>query len=115
MAWTKTFRESYLERFQCDSDKFEEDLLRRALHRRSLPLAWFVRTRMPSFFELEFRTIRYLGSACSSQEFSAELDDYRSECRKRGGVLRRIFALRLSGKRLIGLVNAVAPQRAKVK
>ena len=39
----------------------------------------------PGFFDLEARTIQYLGNARSSEEFRAELDSYRSEYRRRGG------------------------------
>jgi hypothetical protein len=104
MTWTKTFREAYMDRFPCRPESFEKDLLWRALHRRALPLAWLIMVLAPRFFDMEFRTIRYLGNACSSEEFRAELDSYRSDYRRRGGVLRNFFAVRLSGTRLIRIL-----------
>jgi hypothetical protein len=56
-------------------------------------------------FELEFETIRYLGNARSSEEYRAELDTYRSAYRKRAGIFRSVFAVRLSGRRLIDLAS----------
>jgi len=104
MTWTKSFREAYLDRFACAPEAFEKDLLRRGLHRRALPLVLVIRGCAPRFFEMELRTIRYLGNSCSSAEFRAELDSYRSEYRRRGGVLRNLLAVRLSGTRLIAIL-----------
>ena len=104
MTWTKSFREAYLDRFQCGADAFEKDLLRRGLHRRALPVAILLRALAPRFFDMELRTIRYLGNARSSEEFRAELDAYRSEYRRHGGILRNLLTVRLSGSRLIGIL-----------
>ncbi len=104
MTWTKSFREAYLEQFQCGSEAFEQDLLRRGLHRRARPLVWLIRSLAPRYFEMELRTIRYLGNARSSEEFRAELDSYRSEYRRHGGFLRNVLAVRLSGSRLISVL-----------
>lgn len=111
MTWTKSFREAYLERFQCGADGFESDLLRRGLHRRALPLAWLIRRLAPDYFDLELHTVRYLGNSRSSEEFRAELDSYRSEYRRMGGVLRTVFAIRLSGTRLVGVLMDVRQPR----
>ena len=108
MTWTKSFREAYLNRFPCDPGGFENDLLHRALHRRALPLGWLIRRFVPGFFEMEIRTLRYLGNARSSEEFRAELDSYRSEYRRHGGVIRNLFAVRLSGKRLTDILIRVS-------
>jgi hypothetical protein len=108
--WSKTFREAYCHRFGCEPAHFEQSVLRRALHRRSLPIAWLMRVLKPGYFELEVRTLRYLGDAQSSREFRAELDSYRSEYRKQGGFLRNAFAFRLSGRRLIELASEVGDQ-----
>ena len=111
MSWKKSFREAYVDRFQCGAEGFERALLPRALHRRALPLAWALQRLSPAFFELEFRTLRYLGNARSSEEFRSELDSYRSEYRRRGGFLRTAFAVRLSGNRLIGILTEVREPR----
>jgi hypothetical protein len=110
MIWSKSFREAYLERPQRGSGSFENDILWRGLHRRALPLAWLVRIILPNFFEMELRTISYLGNSRSSGEFRAELDTYRSEYRRHGGFLRNALGVRLSGRRLMGLLMEVAPE-----
>ncbi len=114
MTWTTSFREAYVERFQCSPEDFERDLLRRGLHRRALPLRWLIQAVMPGYFELEFHTLRYLGNARSSEQFRAELDSYRSEYRGHGGVLRNVFGVRLSGKRLMDVLVEVSPSRSLV-
>ena len=113
MTWTTSFREAYLGRFECGTEAFEKDLLRRGLHRRALPFVWAVRTLAPGFFELELRTARYLGNARSSEEFRAELDSYRSEYRRHGGVLRNVCGVRLSGRRLMDVLTDVSPESGK--
>ena|SRR5690349_22136370 len=112
MTWAKSFREVYLERCQCAPDRFEAHLLPRALHRRAFPFKWIIRKAMPGFFEMELRTIRYLGNARTSEEFRAELDSYRSEYRRHGGFLRNTLAIRLSGKRLMDVLAETLPQRS---
>jgi hypothetical protein len=109
MTWAKSFREQYAEHFGCDLSTVETDLLRRALHRRALPFGWAIRICMPAFFQMELETLQYLGNARSSEEFRAELDSYRSEYRRHGGILRRVFGVRLSGRRLMDVLVSVLP------
>jgi hypothetical protein len=66
---------------------------------------------MPGYFDMELRTIRYLGNARSSEEFRAELDSYRSEYRRHGGFLRTVLAVRLSGKRFMDVLAETLPER----
>jgi hypothetical protein len=101
--WAKTFRDAFCGHFNCQPEQFEQRVLRRALHRRSLPIAGAFLLFKPNYFDMELRTLRYLGNARSSEEFRAELDSYRSEYRRHGGFLRNMFALRLSGRRLMDL------------
>ena len=102
--WAKCFREAFCERTGCSPDQFEQRVLRRGLHRRSLPFALLIRALRPDYYDLEFRTLRYLGDCESTSEFRAELDYYRSEYRSKGGILRKVLAVRLSGRRLMGIV-----------
>jgi hypothetical protein len=67
------------------------------------PIAGLLRVLNSSFFDPELRTLRYLGNARSSEEFRAELASYRSHYRRRGGFLRKVLAVRLSGQKLIDL------------
>ena len=108
MPWAKSFREAYVAQFHCAAAAFEMDLLKRGLHRRASPFAWAIRALVPAFFEMELHTVRYLGNARSSEEFRAELDTYRPEYRRHGGILRNGFGIRLSGKRLMRVLMTVA-------
>src|SRR5690348_11195511 len=99
--WAKSFREVFCEQTGCTPEQYELHLLRRGLHRRSLPIALLILAFQQRYFDLELRTLRYLGNAQSSQEFRSELDSYRSQYRRHGGALRKIFAVRLSGGRLM--------------
>ncbi len=91
-------------------EEFENEILRRGLHRRTRLIAWAIRAVQPKFLDLEMRTIRYLGNARSSEEFRAELDAYRSEYRNHGGLLRNTLGVRLSGSRLMLILNEVSPE-----
>jgi len=108
--WAKSFRERFCEHTGCASDQFEQRVLRRALHRRSLPLALLIRALHPEYFDFELRTLRYLGNSESTSEFRAELDSYRSEYRRKGGILRNAFAVRLSGRRLMVILAQLGPE-----
>lgn len=107
MTWAKSFREAFCERYGCAPKDFEHQVLRRTLHYRSILLATVIRTVRPDFFELELRTLGYLGNARSSEEFRAEVATYRSDYRRRGGFFRNICAVRLSGQKLMNLAVAV--------
>ena len=109
MSWAKSFREFYLEKYPGEAEQFERDLFRRGLHRRARAIQGLVRLLNPSFFTLEYRTLQYLGNARSAEEFRSELDSYRSEYRRHGGLLRNLFGVRLSGRRLMDLLVEVAP------
>jgi hypothetical protein len=113
MIRSKSFREAYLDWTQCSPESFGDVILRHGLHRRALPLAWAVRALLPNFFELELRTISYLGNSRSSEEFRAELDSYRSEYRRHGGFLRNVFGVRLSGRRLMGILMDVSHEQSQ--
>lgn len=110
MAWKRTFREAFCSRFKIDRNESERRLLYRALHRRSLMLAPLLARLDKRYFDLELRALRYLGDATSSEEFRSEIDAYRSEERQRSGILRRILALRLSGRRLLNLASKLGPE-----
>jgi hypothetical protein len=111
MTWVKSFREAFCERFACPPEEFEKRVLRRALYRRSRPLSALLYSWNPRFFDLDLRTIRQLGLARSSEEFRAEIDSFRFESRMQRGFLKRTLRLRISGKRLMRLLEEVAPAR----
>ena len=106
--WPKTFRESFCERFGCPPEGFEERVFWRCLYRRSLPLALLVYFVHRDYFALDLLTIRQLGVARSAQEFRGELESFRYEYRMRGGILRNL-RVRVSGKRLMGLLRQTLP------
>ncbi len=108
--WVKTFRAGFCEHTGCAPEQFEQRLLRRGLHRRSLPLALLMRALRPDYFDLELRTLRYLGDSESTSEFRAELDTYRFEYRRKGGPLRRVLGVRLSGRRLMAILDQLGPE-----
>jgi hypothetical protein len=104
--WSKSFRESYCERFQCPAEGFENRVFWRCLYRRSLPLSLLVHLCNRKYFDLDLQTIRQLGVCRSTQEFRTELESFRYEYRMRGGFLRQL-RVRVSGKRLMGLLREV--------
>jgi hypothetical protein len=111
MTWANSFREAFCQRFACSPEEFEKRVLWRALYRRSLPLSALVYSWNQRFFDLDLRTIRQLGLARSSEEFRAEIESFRFESRMQRGFLKRTLRLRISGKRLMQLLEEVAPAR----
>jgi hypothetical protein len=73
-------------------------------HRRALPLSALLYRVNPGFFEPDFRTIRQLGLARSFEEFGQEVNSFRSDNRRHGGLVRRRLRVRVSGRRLMQLV-----------
>jgi hypothetical protein len=104
--WPKTFRESFCERFGCPPEAFERRVFWRCLYRRSLPLSLVVYLVNRNYFALDLQTIKQLGVARSLQEFRGELESFRYEYRMRGGLLRNL-RVRVSGKRLMGVLREV--------
>lgn len=109
MTWPKSFRDAFCEHYKCSSDDFERLVFRRGLHRRALPLTALIYALNRSYFEKEKGTIGYLGNARSEPEFRTEVATYRSYYRRRGGFLRKVLCVRLSGKRLMDLLGEVSP------
>ncbi len=104
--WPKTFRESFCDRTGCPSEAFESRVFWRCLYRRSLLLSVIIYACNRSYFAPDFQTIRQLGVARSLDEFRAELEAFRYEYRMRGGLFRSL-RVRVSGKRLMGLLREV--------
>ena len=111
MTWANSFREAFCQRFACPAEEFEKRVLWRGLYRRSLPLSALVYSWNPRYFDLDVRTIRQLGLTRSSEEFRAEIDSFRFESRMQRGFLKRTLRLRISGKRLMQLLDEVSPAR----
>ncbi len=104
--WAKSFRESYCEALGCPVEDFQRRVFWRCLYRRSLPLSVLVYWLKPKHFDLDLQTIRQLGVCRSTQEFRAELEAFRYEYQMQGGILRQL-RVRVSGKRLMGLLREV--------
>ncbi len=109
VPWTKTFREAFCARFACAAENYERRVFWRALHRRCLPLAALIYALAPRYFELDLQAIRQLGLATSSAEFRAEIDSFRSDYRMSRHWLKNSLRLRISGKRLMGILTDVSP------
>src|SRR4051812_11630452 len=96
----RSFEETFCTKTGCSPDAFAKTILWRALHRRALPVAWVLWTVNRHYYDLELQTIRSMAAVTTARELRSELDWYRSEYKKRGG-LRRYLAVRLSSRRLI--------------
>ena len=102
--WPKSFQEAFCETHGCPLEAFEARVFWRCLHRRALPLSALLYRLNPGFFEPDFRTIRQLGLARSFEEFGQEVNSFRSDNRRHGGLVRRRLRVRVSGRRLMELV-----------
>jgi hypothetical protein len=111
--WSKNFRDAFCERYGYSSESYEKRVFWRCLHRRSLPIALVVYAVHRAYFALDFRLIRQLGSAQNLREFQGEIEGFRYDYRMEGRLLRKVFRLRLSGRRLMNLLGRVFPERMR--
>jgi len=102
--WPRSFRDAFCQVTGCGAEDFEIRVFWRCLHRRSLAISALIYLMRPTYFSFDFQTIRQLGVATSFEEFGAEIDSFRSDNRRHGGLLRRTLRVRVSGRRLMDLI-----------
>jgi hypothetical protein len=104
-----TFREAYCRRFNCSSGQYLEHVFVQSLYPHARLVRPLIACFWPDFFEEDFVSLAELGSAESRQAFASEIGQYRTRTKSDYNPLRKLFRVRISGKRLFALWHAVSP------
>jgi hypothetical protein len=105
---TATFAEKFCVRHGVAPEKYEEVVLKRSLY----PAARLLRPVMllkANYFAADREFIRGVGRLTRSSGFDSEAHDYLDHPNNRG-FLRRVFKLRVSGRRLRRMVRDLMEQ-----
>jgi len=89
-------------------DDYESLLFRKALFRHAIPLAAWVRARDPQFFRDDIDLIREVGVMRSPELFRQEINYFFGRNQRNRSWFRKLFRVRLSGKRLIRIEREVS-------
>jgi hypothetical protein len=105
----QSFRSRFCKFFHCPEDRFEQTILLKVLHRRSLLLGWLLTRVYPNYFRTDYRILQQVGGVTSRNNLLAEARDIRHDYQRLNdfGFLRRYFNLRISGQRLLAVANEV--------
>jgi hypothetical protein len=105
--WPNDFRNLFSEYAHCSPEEFEEKIFWRSLHWHAVPMVALLRLIYPPFFKLDFETIERIGQTFDSREFGRDLDRYRFLNGQRHSLLRSLFLVRISGRKLVHLRRRV--------
>jgi len=103
---TKTFRESYCEKFQCAPEEFARRVFWDCLPEESRPLATVLRPWLPLLKPLEHEFIEQLGDLSEAEAVASEVNEFRVRQRP-GGWPGKSFQVRVSGRKLVSLASKV--------
>ena len=102
-ARSKSFGELFCGHFKCSAEAYEQEMFRRCLYRRAFPFVRCIKLINPGYFDKDLAVIRQLGITTSPREFQDEVEAYFYHVRRYGSVFQRVWAIRISGKRLMQL------------
>lgn len=105
--WSKSFRESFCEKYRCPPERFVRLATRKCLPWRVRLLRPLILLLHPGHFEMDFEFIERAGNSMSWAEINGTIGAFDSNNRLRGGFYRNTLKLRASGKRLSRLVRRI--------
>lgn len=105
--WSKSFRESFCEKYGCPPERFVRLATRKCLPWRVRLLRPLILLLHPDHFEMDFEFIERAGNSMSWSEIHGTIGAFDSNNRLRGGFYRNRLKLRASGKRLSRLVRRI--------
>lgn len=106
-SWPKTFKEAFCERFRCPPERYEQSVFWRCLHRHAIPVAMLIRWINPEVFREDFDLIREIGGMNDPFLFRGEVDYFHGRNVRHDGLLRRYLRVRVSGRRVLKLKDAL--------
>lgn len=111
-SWSKSFRESFCERYQCPPERFVFLATRKCLPWRVRLLRPFILLLHPDHFQMDLEFVERAGHAQSWSELNGTIGAFDSNNRLRGGFYRNTLKLRASGKKLSRLVRRIVGGRS---
>jgi hypothetical protein len=106
----QTFRERYCHQYCCSLRSFESQVFWRCLHRSSWAVSFLIAIFHPRYFDEDKSLIQRLGNTKSGTEFLNEVIAFQRTTRLEIGTLRVKWRLRISGQRLLELMDEFVPK-----
>ncbi len=104
----RPFQICFCEFFGCRPEEYTALAFRHCLYTHARPLAPALARLMPSFFAEDFAFLRELGAVTSRSEAITELNRFFGRNVRDKNWLRRSFAIRISGKRVLRLYRTIS-------
>lgn len=98
-----TFQNAICMKNAWSRDRYEDNVLWLAIHRKGRVMARIVNFFNSSYFKRDREIIRELGNATNVMDFKETLAAYKEENAKTGGIFRNWFNCRISGSQLLKL------------
>lgn len=110
-----SFRSLFCEAYGCAPDDFEQQLFRRCLYRPLAPLALLIARLKPAFFHEDLSFLREVGAATSRSEVVSELNRFYGRNLRDKNWIRKLLAIRVSGKRVLTLYRGLLRRRRQAR
>lgn len=107
----KDFRALFCESYRCSIQTYQPQLFSRCLHRHARPFAGILARLSKTFFHEDLGFIGDVATAASHGEVVTELNRFYGRNVRDRNWLRRTFALRISGKRVLRLSRRLFRER----
>jgi hypothetical protein len=91
------FKALFCQHFNCPASSYEDRAFKELLYRHARPVALCLRRIRPSFFDEDFKFIRYLAEVTDLREARATAADFQDANAAKRSFWRTRFRLRVSG------------------
>jgi hypothetical protein len=96
-----SFQHRFCALMNCAHEKYEQKMFLKCLYPHARLVAGIVRRLRPGFFREDFGVIRELATVTSAEIFQSDINRYHASNIRSRNLLRKMFLLRVSGKRLL--------------
>jgi hypothetical protein len=107
------FRALFCKRFNCPPSDYEDQAFRQLLHWHARFLAPAIQKISPSFFDEDFKFVRYFGLALGRREAHTELVSFQDVNRAKPSLLRTGLKIRVSGQKAANLAEQLLSEESR--
>ena len=100
LAGSRAFQEAFCEKFGCGERDYELKVFRKCLHTHAWAFVWLWLWNPKAFFAEDYQFIREAASVTCGAVFRMEVDRFHGRNVRDKNWARRVFKIRLSGKKL---------------
>jgi hypothetical protein len=104
----RSFQSAFCDHFGCAPEEYVHGLFWRCLYRHARPVAALLLRSRPAFFEEDFAFARDLAAAGTRREVINELNRFFGRNQRDKNWMRKTFAIRISGKRVLRLYRELS-------